>query len=177
MSLTIIAALRYIFFLSVSLFFILGFSSLFLSFDMCAKYSREEVVVSIVVFVIWKIVAMTKKREDAQWQKKARVNAFAFSSPLFFFSVYLATAMSSACLSFHYFFPFFSLLRSLRALECVRVNTQKRSIFISTKLSCSMTKEHIYCVPIIHAYSIEDLCRWPLEHTNRWMLSTDPVWI
>jgi hypothetical protein len=29
-----------------------------------------------------------------------------------------------------------------------------------------MTKENTYCVPIIHAYSIEDLCRWPLEHSQ-----------
>ncbi len=60
--------------------------------------------------------------------------------------------------------------------EHIHTHTHTQNRHFSTKLSCLMTKEHLY-VPITHAYSTRDLCHWPLEHTDRWMLSNDPVWV
>jgi hypothetical protein len=105
------------------------------------------------------------RKEDTQWQKKTRAMSNPFSSR-FFFLLY-CNDNDCCCLSvILLFLSLFSTLTILASLVmCACEHTEIEAFFL-TKLSCSMTKEHthIYCVPIIHAYSIEDLCRWPLEH-------------
>jgi hypothetical protein len=98
MSLPIITALRYIFFSRLYLMF---FSSL--SFNMCAKYCSLDGI------IVWEFVAMTKRGRTMTKKKRAMANSF---SSRFFFC-YTTTTTTAVCLSFHYFFPFFPLLRSL----------------------------------------------------------------
>ncbi len=99
MSLPIITALRYIFFSRLYLMF---FSSL--SFNMCAKYCSLDGI------IVWEFVAMTKRGRTMTKKKRAMPNSF---SSRFFFLCYTTTTTTAVCLSFHYFFPFFPLLRSL----------------------------------------------------------------
>jgi len=102
MSLPIITALRYIFF---SLLYLRFFFPLYLL--TCAQN-----YCSLDGIVVWEVVAMTKRGHTMTKKIQATPNAF-FSRFFFFFFCYTATTTTAACLSFHYFFPFFPLLRSL----------------------------------------------------------------
>jgi hypothetical protein len=101
MSLPIITALRYIFFSRLYLMF---FSSL--SFNMCAKYCSLDGI------IVWEFVAMTKRgrtmtKKNERWRTRSLLVFFCYAATT-------TTAVClSVCLSFHYFFPFFPLLRSL----------------------------------------------------------------
>jgi hypothetical protein len=134
------------------------------SFSVCAKHCRWDGI----VLVVWVVVAMTRKRTR---NEKTQVTSKLVLFSLFFTILLLLQRLLSVCLSFHYFFPFFRSCNSRKLRDvcvyvyvCIHAHRNRR---FSTKLSWSMTKEHTYCVPITHAYSTEDLCSWPLEHTNR----------